>query len=124
MSGRDVSDYLDDCANREIWIAEVGPYPAGFAHAVPGEVKRLFVDARHVGRGIGAGLMTRALSDALPGGAGIVKIDATLNAVPFYRKWGFREIGHSVFPGRGDDLPPIAVVVLQKEFPCLPASDI
>ena len=117
MTGRAPEDYRSDCASGEIWIAEAGGAPIGFAHGVPGEVKRLFVDAGHVGKGVGAGLMERALKDSLPGGAGTVKIDATLNAVPFYQRWGFEEIGHSVFPGRDDDLPTIDVVVLERVFP-------
>jgi len=116
MSGRTAGDYLADCANGDIWIAEAGHVPAGFAHGVPGEVKRLFVAAEHSGKGAGAGLMQRALSDALPEGTGHVRIEATLNAVSFYARWGFAETGRGVFPGRGPQLPQIDVVILEKTF--------
>lgn len=116
MSGRSVEDYRDDCAAQEIWIAEIRQTPIGFSHGVPGEVKRLFVDASHIGKGAGANLMERALRDALPAGSGVVKIDATLNAAPFYRKWGFKEIGRGVFPGRPEDLPQIEIITLEKAF--------
>ncbi|MEX0301912.1 MAG: GNAT family N-acetyltransferase [Leisingera sp.] len=116
MAGRVPGDYLADCASGAIWIAEAGQAPAGFAHGVPGEVKRLFVAAEHTGKGAGAGLMARALADALPEGTGQVRIEATLNAVPFYARWGFAETGRGVFSGRAPQLPEIDVVILEKRF--------
>lgn len=116
MAGRVPADYLADCASGEIWIAEAGQTPVGFSHGVPGEVKRLFVAAGYTGIGAGAGLMQRALKDALTAGGGHVRIEATLNAVPFYRKWGFQKTGRGVFPGRDAGLPDIAVVILEKDF--------
>jgi len=118
MQGRAVEDYRQDCAGALIWIAEVAGRPVGFAHGEPGEVKRLFVDADFTGFGLGAGLMQRALADArLPKG-GVVRIEATLNAVPFYQKWGFTEFGTGVFPGR-EGLPAIDIVLLKAVFPAL-----
>ncbi|KIC08332.1 hypothetical protein RA19_20380 [Leisingera sp. ANG-M1] len=116
MAGRSPADYLADCSNGEIWIAEAGGRPVGFSHGVPGEIKRLFVAAGDTGRGAGAGLMQRALEDALPNGSGHVRIEATLNAVPFYAKWGFSETGRGVFPGRDPNLPQIDVVILERTF--------
>ncbi|MGR3760799.1 hypothetical protein ACUXV3_11810 [Roseobacteraceae bacterium NS-SX3] len=43
-----------------------------------------------------------------------MRIDATLNAAAFYRKWGFRETGRGVFPGRGPELPQIEVVTMER----------
>ncbi len=116
MDGRVAEDYLEDCSGQVIWIAELGNKPIGFAHGEPGEVVRLFVDAAHTGLGAGAGLMQRALEDALPDGRGKVKIEATLNAVPFYQKWGFAKVGVGVFSGRDENLPPIDVVMLERVF--------
>jgi GNAT superfamily N-acetyltransferase len=116
MVGRDVGDYLPDCARQVIWIAEGDDTPIGFAHGEPGEVMRLFVDADHTGLGAGAGLMQRALEDALPDRTGKVRIEATLNAVPFYQKWGFETVGEGVFSGRDASLPPIDVMLLKKQF--------
>jgi GNAT superfamily N-acetyltransferase len=116
MSGRIAGDYLEDCAGQVIWIAELDDTPIGFAHGEPGEVVRLFVDADHTGRGAGAGLMRRALEDALPDRTGKVRIEATLNAVPFYQKWGFERVGDGVFSGRDASLPPIDVIILEKSF--------
>ncbi|MBN9670630.1 GNAT family N-acetyltransferase [Roseibium aggregatum] len=115
MAGRASDDYLEDCRNQQIWIAELGSVPIGFAHGVPGELKRLFVDADHAGRGVGAALLERALRDTTPDGHGIVKIEATLNAAPFYEKWGFKEVGRSVFPGRDEGLPQIDVIVMSND---------
>ncbi|WP_282607357.1 GNAT family N-acetyltransferase [Pelagibius sp. Alg239-R121] len=116
MAGRSPETYRDDCANEAVTIAEINDKPAGFSHAVPGEVVRLFVDVKYTGFGIGAELMRRALRDALPTGSGLVKIDATLNAAPFYRKWGFTEVGRSVFPNRGPKLPVIDTIVVEQIF--------
>ncbi|MCK7612255.1 GNAT family N-acetyltransferase [Roseibium sediminicola] len=121
MSGRHVEDYRAECASGAIWVVESGGKAVGFAQGVPGEVKRLFVDAAAVGLGAGAGLMERALADARAGGVDLVRIDATLNAVSFYEKWGFRETGRGVFPGRTAPLPQIDVVLLEKRFEAEPA---
>lgn len=117
MTGRAVEDYRADCAGQHLWIAARNGTPVGFAHGVPGEIMRLFVDAGHAGLGIGKGLMQRALMDALPDTSGDVYIDATLNAVPFYQQWGFSVIGTGVFPGRDATLPPIEIAKLHKLFP-------
>ncbi|AKS45172.1 Acetyltransferase, GNAT family [Octadecabacter temperatus] len=116
MIGRVAEDYRPDCADQCLWIAEVNEKQIGFAHGVLGEVMRLFVDADFVGIGAGAGLMDLALADALQNGSGKVRIDATLNAVPFYKKWGFIEIGTGVFSGRDEELPPIDIVKLERMF--------
>jgi len=116
MSGVVVEDRRDECAEQRIWIAELANIPVGFAQAIPGEIKRLFVDADQAGRGIGTDLMERALKDALPYGAGTVKIMALLNAVPFYKKWGFQEINRTVMPDREEGLPPIDVINMAKVF--------
>jgi len=116
MVGRVASDYHEDCAGEVIWIAELDGKPIGFAHGEAGEVVRLFVDADHTGLGAGAGLMQRALEDALPNKSGKVKIEATLNAVPFYQRWGFAKIGDGVFSGRDNTLPPIDIAILEKVF--------
>lgn len=116
MTGRTGADYLEDCSNHEIWIAEHDEIPIEFAHAVPGELKRLFVYVRYAGKGVGAALMERALLDAQQNESGAIKIDATLNAVPFYEKWGFKQIGKSFFPGRDESLPQIDVIVLELKI--------
>jgi GNAT superfamily N-acetyltransferase len=116
MSGRSVEHYQSDCENAALIIAEVDGIIAGYAHAIPGEIVRLFVDPTQSGIGLGSGLMNRALETAIPTGGGCVKIDATLNAVSFYQKFEFTEVGRSVFPGRDNDLPPIEVVVMERHF--------
>ena len=116
MVGRSADDYLNDCSGQLLWIAELDDKPIGFAHGEPGEIVRLFVDANQTSIGAGTGLMQRALKDALPNGSGKVKIEATLNAVSFYQKWGFEKVGEGVFSGRDENLPPIDIVMLEKVF--------
>ncbi|MEP4037036.1 GNAT family N-acetyltransferase [Pseudophaeobacter sp.] len=113
MTGRSVADYVTDCQSQEIWIAQAGDAPIGFSHGVPGEVVRLFVAAGQTGKGAGIALFERALADARTDWDGPVTIEATLNAVPFYKRFGFVEIGPSVFGGRGPELPAIKTIVLK-----------
>lgn len=115
MHGRTIEDYRSDCENGLIWIAELEEQAIGFSHGEPGEVKRLFVHADFVGYGVGAALMKLALEDACSNGTNDVIIEATLNAVSFYKKWGFVEIGDGVFPGR-ENLPAIKIVRLKASF--------
>lgn len=115
MHGRTIEDYRSDCEKGLIWIAELEEQAIGFSHGEAGEVKRLFVSADFVGYGVGAALMKLALEDARSNGTKEVIIEATLNAVPFYKKWGFIEIGDGVFPGR-ENLPPIKIVRLKASF--------
>lgn len=115
MVGRKVEDYQLDCAQGLVWLAETGGRPVGFSQGEPSEVKRLFVDADFTGLGIGAGLMERALDDARSGNRKAIVIEATLNAVPFYKKWGFVEVSEGIFPGR-EGLPPIRIVRLSACF--------
>lgn len=113
MHGRSVSDYVADCQSQEIWIAEAEAIPIGFAHGIPGEVLRLFVAADQVGKGVGLCLFERALEDARTNWDAPVTIEATLNAVPFYKRFGFVEVGPSIFGGRGAELPEIQTVILR-----------
>lgn len=121
MTGRSAETYRDACARQAMTIAETDGAASGFSHAIPGEIVRLFVDVRFTGLGIGAELMRRALRDALSGGSGFVKIEATLNAAPFYEKWGFLRVGRSVYAGRGPELPAIETVLMEQRFDRLPA---
>jgi len=113
MTGRTPETYRMDCAAGSLWIAEIDGRPAGFCHAVPGEVVRLFVAPQFGGKGVGRTLMTLALADARAGWNGPIRIDATLNAVSFYRQWGFVERADGTFPGRSRDLPEIAVKIME-----------
>lgn len=116
MVGVSVDDFQSECSNAQLWIAERETTPVGFSQAIPGEIVRLFVDSSCVGQGIGSALMNHALKDAVPFGAGTAKIVALLNAVDFYKKWGFRELERSVLPGREASLPSIDIVNMSKVF--------
>ena len=120
MAGRSPETYRGACAGKAMTIAETDGVASGYSHAVPGEIVRLFVDVRFAGIGIGAQLMRRALRDALSGGTGCVKIEATLNAASFYEKWGFRRVGRSVYAGRGPDVPAIDTILMEQHFDHLP----
>jgi len=113
MTGRTAETYREDCASGTLWIAEADGRAAGYCHAVPGEVIRLFVAPLFGGKGIGRNLMVRALADARAGWRGPIRIDATLNAVSFYRQWGFVVRAEGIFPGRPRHVPDIAVKIME-----------
>ncbi|MEM6500035.1 MAG: GNAT family N-acetyltransferase [Pseudomonadota bacterium] len=116
MHGVEVNSYHNVCSEGKIWIAEVGKAAVGFAQGIPGEIKYLFVDVTHAGRGIGHSLMEHAWRDARNGPQAKIEILALLNAVPFYEKWGFRGVERTTLPDRGEGLPSIEIFKMEKEL--------
>lgn len=89
-----------------------GGVVVGFVDAVPGEVTRLFILPEVAGVGLGRRLLEIGIAQARLGHSGAIKLEATVNAVGFYRKCGFRSIGRGCFShGRGGD--PIAIVHME-----------
>ena len=63
------------------------------------------IDPAFVRRGVGSVIMAHALALARRGHQGPIRVQATLNAVPFYGRFGFRELERSTLR-RGDvDVP-------------------
>ncbi len=97
------------------WIAEHGTTVVGFLSLVMGspdpvegrtdgaEVPRIYILAPARGTGLGAQLLAEAAGYALGQGASHLWLDV-MKAAPWawrtYRKWGFTEIGETVFPKR------------------------
>nr|WP_285895563.1 GNAT family N-acetyltransferase [Epibacterium ulvae] len=132
MANRSPDYYKAACAAGAVWIAELDREPVGYSQGVPGEILRLFVASQASGRGIGRGLMKKALAQALqralvggytqpvqetvPSTTRCVRVSSSLGAVCFYQKWGFREVARGSVPGR-EALPAIEIVRMEAEFP-------
>ncbi len=114
MGDRTPATYLEGCASGRIHVAEQDGRVVGFVDAVPGEVTRLFLLPGVARKGLGRALMEVGLQRARAGGAETLRIEATLNAVPFYAKFGFLPVGKGQFGGRTGDWPPIEVTIMER----------
>ncbi|MFN8499477.1 MAG: GNAT family N-acetyltransferase [Anaerolineae bacterium] len=80
---------------------EPSPLPPclGASHAV--ELSKLYVDAAHHSRGVGASLLLRTVTEAERQGWNTLWLcvwERNGRAVAFYRKWGFEIVGHTHIP--------------------------
>lgn len=65
-----------------------------------GEIDAVFVEPTAQGRGIGQALMQTLEAMAREQGLDVLFLSASLNAVPFYRKAGFRALQERLYPHR------------------------
>lgn len=72
-----------------LWLAVVDDEVVGFVAAEPGEVTLLFVKPGGTTRGVGTALFQHGLVEAARGASGPVIVVSTMNAVPFYERFGF-----------------------------------
>ncbi len=114
MGARTAETYCADCASGRITIAEQAGRVVGYVDAVPGEIIRLFIRPECSGKGLGQQLMEFGLASATAEGHDKIKIEATLNAVPFYERFGFRVVGQSVFSSERADYPEIAKSIMER----------
>lgn len=81
-----------------MYVAEVDGRIVGFGHASSDEIVALFVDPDSVRRGVGRKLIEEGVRRM---DAEVVRLEATLNGVPFYEKCGFRCVGSKSIVRRG-----------------------
>ena len=93
-------------------VAEQGGVIVGFVDAEPGEVTRLFLLPTASGRGLGSRLLRIGIEQARRGHDGKIKLEATLNAVGFYEKHGFKVLG-SGYTSHSLGGPPISIVYME-----------
>ncbi|WFU21164.1 GNAT family N-acetyltransferase [Bradyrhizobium sp. CB1717] len=78
----------------------------GFVDAEPGEVTRLFVLPEAAGSGVGKRLLDIGVAQAP------IRLEATINAEAFYRRYGFRKMGQGQFShGLGGE--PIEIIHME-----------
>ncbi len=85
-------------AGERMWVAWHGPQALGFAAQKGDEIRAVYVHPDGGGRGIGRRLLRAAEKAAWDDGLRSVHLDASLNAVPFYERMGYR--GGPIAPHR------------------------
>jgi GNAT superfamily N-acetyltransferase len=103
--------YLPPIERGDIFVAEYGSTIVGFGEAIPGAVIAVYVDPIAVKRRVSSAIMHHALEIARRGHAGPVRLEATLNAIGFYQRFGFREVERSSVC-RGQIVVPCVVMEL------------
>lgn len=93
FEGRSSDDYIGAIKWGGDWIATIKDEPVGFIEFFTKTISMLYVLGRYSGRGIGRSLMEHALA-TMPGEQGRITLEALLNAVPFYERFGFEKVGY------------------------------
>lgn len=110
LRGRTAAGYMSGISCGMSAVAECGARVVGFCEAVPGEVLGVFVVPECAGRGVGTALLRHAV--ALAGGPETaVSLEATLNAVGFYERFGFRAVRPGIVRRNDIDIP---VVIMES----------
>ena len=105
LRNRSPEGYLEGIERGEMFIAEIDGKAVGFGHAAPGRIWGVFVDPHFAGQGIGSKLLLRGVERASKAKSCSVELQATLNAVGFYQKFGFVEVEEQTIRRNGVDLP-------------------
>ncbi|MDR3505455.1 MAG: GNAT family N-acetyltransferase [Acidocella sp.] len=103
MDGRDAAHYEEVIAGGNVRVAEAGGVILGFVDTAPGMVTRLFVRPEAAGAGLGRLLLEAGVAAARLDG--LVRLEATLNAAPFYARCGFVELGRGLYTHPRGGLP-------------------
>lgn len=92
-------------------LACLGDTPVATARMLPdGHIGRMAVRSPWRGRGIGSALLTRLIDIAAQRGLDQVWLNAQVSAVPFYRRFGFNEVGRQFLDAGIDHLKMIKQV--------------
>jgi len=92
LKNRSPEGYLRGISAGEMYVAELDSEIVGFGHAVPGELKAVFVHPKFSNQGIGSSLAKHGIKLARAESRNVVRIEATLNAQRFYENLGFSVI--------------------------------
>jgi GNAT superfamily N-acetyltransferase len=94
-------------------VAERDGALLGFVDTQPGTITRLYVLPAAAGAGLGGKLLDAGLKIARTAHTGPIRVEATLNAEPFYRKHGFIALQHGFFtPDPGST--PVEIVHMER----------
>lgn len=111
MNGRDSAYYEALIAAGGIIVAAVGDEVLGYVEAPPGEITRLFLRPDAAGQGLGRRLLERGVAMA---GGGEIRLNATLNAAPFYEHCGFIPLGRELYSHGGGNKPVEIVKMIRS----------
>ncbi len=116
LANRRPQGYLAPIGRGDLFVVEEGGRIVGFGEAVPGQIIAVYVDPAATHRGVGAAIMDRALVVARSGHKGPIRLESTLNAEAFYRRFGFQAVAHSTVQ-RNQTAIPAVVMELDDEAP-------
>jgi GNAT superfamily N-acetyltransferase len=112
MGERTPAYYEKLVANGLMVVAEQGGVIVGFVDSEPGELTRLFLLPNACGKGPGTRLLKIGIEQARRGHDGPIRAEATLNAVGFYEKHGFK-ILRSCYASHNVGGPPIPLILME-----------
>lgn len=107
LAKRTPQGYYPAIDGGEMFLCKAGVKIVSFGHAVPGEVLAIFVHPDWTRQGVGSLLLQHALERARSGHPGPIRLQATLNAQPFYEKHGFVEKRRYAVQRGGVDVPVV-----------------
>jgi putative acetyltransferase len=110
MGGRDAAHYEQVIARGAVRVAVLDGEIAGFVDTAPGVLTRLFVRPAAAGRGLGRCLLELGVAAAMRDGC--VRLEATLNAAPFYERYGFKALRREHYQHELGGLPVEIVQML------------
>ena len=105
--------YYENLIDRGLMVvAEQSGVIIGFVDSEPGELTRLFILPSAAGSGLGRRLLQIGIEQARRGHNGPIKVEATLNAVEFYKKHGFKILMNG-YASHSVGGPPISIVHME-----------
>ncbi len=90
LAKRSPQGYLPPIKRGDIIVAEQGSMIVGFCEAASGIILAVYVDPASAKQHVGRILLNHAIQIASCGHIGPIRLEATLNAIGFYERFGFR----------------------------------
>jgi putative acetyltransferase len=91
--------------SRPAWIAELQSKPIGFTDLVPdGYLDMLFVHPEYQGMGVASALLAQVENKARDLGLHRIHTEASITALPFFERRGFRVVNSQTVEKRGEML--------------------
>ena|SRR5437867_2781102 len=112
LKNRSADGYLAPIKRGVLFVALRDDRIIGFGEAAAGVVVAVYVDPSGIRQGVGSALLRHALGLARREHNGSIGVESTLNAIGFYAKHGFREIGRATTK-RGQ----VEVPIVRMELP-------
>jgi GNAT superfamily N-acetyltransferase len=112
LRNRSPAGYLPGIEQGQIFVVQSGSEIVGFGEAKTGWIVAVYVDPRFTHLRIGTAIVKHALELARCGHTGPVRLEATLNASPFYERLGFREVGRAFVRRNHVSLPVVVMEIV------------
>ncbi|MFC1952590.1 GNAT family N-acetyltransferase [Chloroflexota bacterium] len=106
LDHRTPEGYYQDIDKGMFFVAMDGSEVIGFGGAIPGEILAIYVTPDRIKEGIGTIMLQHGM-DIGKRDSSIVILDATLNSVGFYQKYGFTEVEKKFIRRGNTELPCI-----------------